>query len=474
MLSPFWRLATAAAVAAVVVWLALRREGPPPDPVAPLPSAVVLVTIDTLRADAVSYAGRHAHSTPFLDRLAANSLVYTHAYAPSSWTAPSMASLFTGLDPRSHGVVSGHIDKNPVPGQAQRAVQPMLAESLSTLAEHFQRAGYATIGTPANLHLAKSLGFAQGFDSYYGDARFLEAPDVNRQLFGQLRTLFGDRWQKTWKERPAFVWVHYFDPHIPYSARRPWIYRWVPDFERRRREFPAELDFDQLVARLGDVDAAEAEQLWPVYLSEVRHVDERLRVLHQRLDLADPNVLLIVTSDHGEELGEHGQIGHAVTLYEEVVRVPLLLHWPAGLPAPARIDTPVSLLDLFPTLAQLVGIEPPPVAHGQPLPMHPAAGAAERELLFHTRRGGNEVAALRQGKWKLIVNQGAASTQLFDLEQDAAEKANLLTQHADVGERLQKVLGRRSSELTPPPADAAHAEIDDPRVQERLRALGYQ
>ncbi len=467
--------ATVLAVAGVVGWD--RGRSSEASDAAPRPAAVVLVTIDTLRADALSFAGRHRSTSPFLDQLAREGIAYDQAYAPSSWTAPSMASLFTGLDPRSHGVVSGHIDREPSAGEPQRAVQPVLAESLTTLAESFQRAGYATVGAPANLHLASALGFAQGFDAYFQQARFVDGPELNRQFLLRLQHLFDAPWARQWKKRPIFAWVHYFDPHIPYQARQPWIYRWVPDFELKRHLYPDSLDFGPLHEQLGAVDAAEAALLQPLYLSEVRAVDENLRALDDQLLLRDPNVLVIATSDHGEELGDHGGIGHAVTLYEEVVRVPLIVRWPAVLPKGVRVDSVVSLLDIFPTLAQLAGLELPPGVQGKPLPLTAEPSTpADRPLFLQTLRGGHDVSAVRQGKWKLILDAtpGAPPVQLFDLEQDPGERSNLAEQQPEVVQRLRQAMTRYAADVAPPPADAGHAEVQDPGVRERLRALGYQ
>lgn len=197
---------------------------PPSDPA---PAAVVLITIDTLRADYVSFLGHERQTTPFLDGLARRGVSFTASYAASSWTVPSMASLFSGLWPSSHGVVSGRIDAaTGAAGQQRVSLQPVLPSSLFTLAESFQQAGYLTIGVPSNLHLAAHLGFAQGFD-YYGPADFKPADRVNRQVVSLLREAFGGDWRAGWREGKTFLWIHYFDPHDPYQPRQPWASRYA-------------------------------------------------------------------------------------------------------------------------------------------------------------------------------------------------------------------------------------------------------
>jgi arylsulfatase A-like enzyme len=307
------------------------------------PAAVVLITIATLRADFGRRGGIHTE-TPFLDRLGAAGVTFTAAYAASSWTVPSMASLFTSLPPSAHRV-SGIWDTD-----RHRLQQHVLPASLTTLAERFQQGGYVTIGMPANLHLSHELGFAQGFDYYAGRAGFVDAPRLNNKVRLAFMRAFGRHWADTWKRRPAFVWVHYFDPHFPYFAREPWISRYAPTYARDRRTAAPPKTWAELVRHYAPADPAVTAQLLPLYASEISFLDDALAQLSDRLGLETDDVLLIVTADHGEEFGEHGGLGHGHGLHEELLRVPLLIRWPAGIPGGRRIDEPVTLLDVYPTL----------------------------------------------------------------------------------------------------------------------------
>lgn len=446
--------------------------------VPPRPKAVVLVTIDTLRADAVSFAPDGPNTTPFLATLAADGIVFDNAYAPSSWTAPSMASLFTGLEAKSHGVVRGAMSARRPDGSQTAVNQRVLPASLPTLAESFQAAGFRTVGVAANRHLARNLGFAQGFDSYLDDAPFLDADEVNREVLAALAAVFGADAGRRWKQQPTFLWVHYFDPHVPYEAREPWFDTFAgPESDARAA---AGLGFPELVARYDGRAAAARRDLEPLYLSEVRFVDEHLRALDAALGLADPDVLLVVSSDHGEEFGEHGGLGHGTTLYEEAVRVPLLVRWPARLPQGVRSPAPVSLIDVFPTLAALLGLEPPAAAHGVALPLaDPAAIPAVREIHLETMRTRPRTNAVRRGADKLIHRDfrhrtmRAQRLELYDLGADPGEQQNLAAAQGDRARELEGLLLRHRQGLAEAPEDAVAAEVGDEAAIERLRQLGY-
>lgn len=432
--------------------------------------AVVLITIDTLRSDFV-FGGPQQPRTPFLDRLAGGGVVFTNAHAPSSWTPPSMASLFTSLAPRSHGVVRGHVQA----GVSKAVGQPILAPSLVTLAERLQRAGYLTIGVPANVHLAAGQGFDQGFDRYYGAAQFLPAPEVNRELGRQMQSAFGVDWKRAWKQRKTFLWLHYFDPHDPYFAQQPWIGQYAPDFAAKPGVFPAGIVMKELKRRYPAPDPTLASRLKALYQAEISFLDESLRRLDDEIGFAEEDVLLVLSSDHGEELAEHGGLGHGRTLYEEVLRIPLLIRWPARLGAGRRSDETATLLDVAPTLLDLLGLPLPPDAHGHSLAtLTSDRGARVKGPSFYDLQlAPMDATAVRDEKWKLIVSRrGGVRTQLFDLDLDPGERNDVAAANAEQVRRLSWLLERWEKGLPPPPADLRTIE-PDPQVKEQLRALGY-
>jgi arylsulfatase A-like enzyme len=444
-----------------------------------LPAAVVLITIDTLRADFV-FGGPHQPETPFFDRLAQHGTVFTAAYAPSSWTVPSMASLFTSLAPLSHGVIHGRIDPlaDAAAGGDSHAItgQPVLPASLVTLAERLQAAGYRTVGVPSNLHLRAALGFAQGFDHYHAAAEFADAPRVNAHVREQLESAFGSDWKLAWKRQPTFLWVHYFDPHDPYDAHEPWMSRYAPDFAADPSSFPTGRVMRDLVRAYPNPGTEIAARIAALYQSEISFLDDHVRRLDEEIGLSSDNVLLIVTADHGEGMAEHGRLGHGNSLYEELVHIPLLVHWPAQLRTGQRMNVPVSLLDVYPTILDLLGLTPPSGLQGTsvvPLLRGELTQAAP-PLVFHLDRVKEACTAVRDGDWKLIhSDRPEESVQLFDLRRDPGELHDVAASYPAEVERLASTLHATLQALPKPPSDGNAAVVPDENVREQLRALGY-
>lgn len=470
------------AVGAGLLWLVLAAAlrsaataGAPPEPssAAPLrPAAIVLITVDALRADRVSFDGYRLPTTPFLDRLAGEGVVFDRAYATSSWTPPTMASIFTGVPPMTHGVVSGEI----VDTKAVR--QPMLPESLSTLAELLGKSGYRTLGVASNRHLALDLGFGQGFDRYFDPPTFLNAPVVNDRARQLLTAEYGADWRRTWHGRPLFLWLHYFDPHDPYFPYAPWIAAQAPGADADGPRSPAQLVMRDLRQRFPRPDAALAEAIRPFYDSEIRRTDQLLSNLWQEL-APDGNVLFIFTADHGEEMVDHGGLGHSQSLYDELTRIPLLLWWPRGLPGGVRVAQPVSALDILPTILDLVGQPVPSGLPGRSLaPLWrtaPAGGAPpERRPVFL------ELAPPKPFRWavvdgdrKLILDPASPATpELYDLASDPGEKLNLAAREPAEVERLRAELRTWARKNPRAPDQRTRDRLDDD-LRKELEALGY-
>jgi arylsulfatase A-like enzyme len=439
-------------------------------PILAAPSAVVLLTVDTLRADAVSFAGSTVPATPFLDRLTRRSAVFGSAYAASSWTPPSMASLFTSLYLSSHGIVMGALAGIE---QVQGIVLP---ESFLTLAEALNQAGYTTIGVSANRHLSPILGYAQGFD-LFEVAPFVDAEQVNIRVRSQLQKRFGPNWRQSWKQGKTFLWIHYFDPHAPYIAREPWIDLYAPGW----RNEPAAATTGLMIPELDKLFQASpdrqrfARTLRGLYDSEVSYLDRQLADLWDDLGLDDENVLLVFTADHGEEFAEHGGLGHGFRLYEELIHVPFFVHWPKALPSGRCVDAPASLVDVFPTLVELLGLEPQPGLQGQSLASllrgYPAIG--RRPVLAEIRPPAPWLHAYREGPWKLIQNQMPPyGVHLFDLSRDPGEITSLAAQYPGEVHRLAAAMNAWRSTMPPPP-EIETVGIEDEQLREQLEGLGY-
>ncbi|HLA76543.1 MAG TPA: sulfatase-like hydrolase/transferase [Vicinamibacteria bacterium] len=438
----------------VASWLVLRSPRPP---------GILLVTIDTLRADRCSAYGYPRPTTPHLERLAQRGVLFEAAYAPIATTGPSHASMFTGLAPRTHGLL-----KNGHP----------LRPDLVTLAESLSSRGYQTAAFVSSYVLNHSFGFGQGFATYDDD--FAEGrpsgrtvvweghrvPEEFDRLADQTRSR-AVRWlldhghlSRGRRTPPFFLWVHLFDPHHPYD----------PPPEHRLFSPP-------------QVDASELEVTRAAYDGEVHFADQELGKLVEALRAAGrlDDTLLIVAGDHGEGLMDHGHMYHGLQLYEEAVRVPLVVHWPQRL-RPRRVREPISLVDLAPSLLALTRqAEASGIAGDASLvpPLRGAAGDPEKPVFLERRHYETGVVlgfaikgpmlGVRKGRFKYIEAPEEGSSELFDLETDPGERRNLLPQDRRQAEEL-KVLLRSWVEKTPaaPPSQMLSEE-----AAERLRSLGY-
>jgi arylsulfatase A-like enzyme len=414
---------------------------------------VVLITIDTLRADHCSLYGYGRPTTPFLEELARRATVFENAYAPSSWTAPSMASLFTSLPPRSHGVVAGFFRKGAV------VEQDYLGEDFETLAEVLRRQGLQTFGVSTNAHLTARTGFAQGFDVLV-ERWWESAAVVNEEALGLRDALrAADRY---------FLWVHYFDPHDEYEAREPWF----GTYARLAEEARAAAEPPDPAARA----RREALRLLQVsvekYDSEINYVDAHLRALFAGLGL-EANALVIVTSDHGEAFLEHGTLSHGQSLFEEEIRVPLLLKLPDQR-EPRRVASRVSLVDLYPTILEFVGTDAPPRIEGVSLlPAARAGHPPDRAIVTELDRDRRTEQTVTWRGWKLYRREAPeAATRLFDLESDPGERRDLATEHPERLRELEERWGAWKARWPPAAATRKVAPFSADE-EERLRALGY-
>jgi len=420
---------------------------------------VLLVSIDTLRADRTSVGRYERDTTPTLRSLANAGVKVRTAYAPSATTAPSHASLFTGLYSRAHGVV-----KN---GVVLRDLQP-------TLAEQLRAAGYQTAGFASSFVLHEKFGFGRGFEDYVDDfdaktstmdPEHWEGSDVAGAFDRRASdtTELAIRWlAQRDDERPFFLFVHYFDPHSPYSSPAPFFARFV-----------------------SGGDGTELDTHSRAYDGEIAYTDHQLGVLLAELDalaLSD-NTLVAVTADHGEAFLEHGILRHGPHLYDEAVRIPLVFRWPAGLPAGLEVSGLVSLVDVAPTLLDLLGLGVTSIeGHGSSIAQ--ALRGKERiprqRPVFLERRQYNEAsvqgllvrgskAAIRAGRWKYIEAPSEGSRELYDLKADPGETESLLYKAPEKATELRELL---EAWLALPVNTAADEEVSS-EDREALRALGY-
>jgi arylsulfatase A-like enzyme len=436
----------------------------------------VLITIDTLRVDHISCYGYERNTTPFLDKLADKGTLFRKAYATSPWTLPSMASIFTGLYPRTHGlhrVTFIHNEERTITTWGTTTHQ-FFSPELVTLAEALQKNGYRTFGISCNPHLSEEVGFARGFD-HFGSYWFLNGRFINHKV-GEWKSKLAD-------SEPYFLWLHYFDPHDPYKAHEPWILEYNSD-ERQYRKWSKESY--SMFGREEDVAARPdlLETLVDLYDSEINYTDSLIRVVLEELLPPDPNRMIIVTSDHGEGFLDHELVGHGNSLFEELIRVPLIIVPPEDKVVTPFADQPVTINDIFPTICEAVGQEAPSGLHGRSLfPLMEVAKEAgwdgEREILSEVRReditdGYQEV--LIKGKWKYNIRRKGEEERpelfLFDLVNDPGERINRIETDPEVASEMDMALNDWLH--AHPLFEAPMAEQAMSREQmEQLKSLGY-
>lgn len=422
---------------------------------------VLVVVLDTLRADRLGAYGSTRGLTPFLDELAARAVVFERAYASSSWTSPSIASLLTSRHPLQHGVM----DFDSALGHAEL-----------TLAEILHPLGYRTAGFSANFRLAEGLGYAQGFDHWEVYLPQLTNPEADPKV----RASSVRRRLSAWLDgaaddaRPTLLYVHLMDVHSPYDPPDPLRLRFAPDASRAV--------IDDLNARLHDLDAsepvaftdAEVTLLERLYDAEVAGLDAELAKLFSGLEARRflDDAIVLVLADHGEEFREHGALLHGATLFEAGVRVPLLMLAP-GLEAGQRVPEPVSLLDVAPTLLALLEVPAPDSFEGRSL-LARLAGSAQEEgevlldIAAPLEKRTHALGVVR-GSRKLLVDTGGV-VRVYDLAQDPAESAPTSSPEAAPDLVAALVEARRSLEADASPA--VRIELDE-QTRAGLRALGY-
>ncbi len=433
------------------------------------PPNVLLVSIDSLRADHVGAYGYERETTPTLDRLAANGVLFDNAISSSSWTLPAHAALLTGLPDSAHG-----------------AVRPRDRLSLTafTLAEAFSAADYHTVGFFSGPFLDPSFGFGQGFDLYvdctsYGiDRSTRRARQPAHQASHLDRTNPTLLWNVLYRLRhesnkPFFYFIHMWDVH--YDLIPPEPFRTMFDGHYRGTYDGSNYRHDPAFRK--GMDPADHAHVLALYDGEVRYTDETLgQILSaaRARGLLD-NTLVVVTSDHGDEFLDHGDKGHRNTLYQELIHVPLILWWPDKL-ASQRLEQSVRLIDVAPTVLELAGLAVAPTMQGQSLlPMIKGKARGDRPALSELTEGRRgTLRSIVLGKEKLVVNLTTKQTQFFDLEKDPAEKRPIV-EEASGGRapRLEKLLAQETARARRHGARSSEAAITSPELQSRLRALGY-
>jgi choline-sulfatase len=450
-----------------------RTASPKPD--------VVIVMIDTLRFDRLGLYDSTRDVSPFLDSLAERGYVFHRAYAQAPWTNPSIGTLFTSRYPSQHGVDS---------------FAAVLPANEVTLAEVLSQNGYATGAFNANFLLRRKNGFAQGFERFAVLSRSFVGPNGERQL-NKGRAPQVHEAALAWLDEiaptagpgsPVFLYLQYMEPHVPYDPPENFI---AQVLQGRPRPSQQQIN-DRIHLAVGPVDDETMQGVEIYYDAEVKSLDSDLRSLFSALETRGllENTIVVITADHGEELHEHGRMGHTQTLYEEVIRVPLIVLVP-GHTRRTDISAPVSLIDVAPTILDLIGIPPVSSFEGRSLVQRFDLGDGASwlaRLMSSWRSSEAETAVFSElikqegmlrlmpheravivGNQKLVVNVNGTS-EYYDLARDPGEK-DAQTQPPD-GNQPSRALERFSA-LAPEPARPSAQKTIDENTLERMRALGY-
>lgn len=440
---------------------------------------VIVITIDSLRFDHLGCYGYQRPTSPTLDRFASEGTRFAVAYAPSSWTLPSHASLFTGLYPDTHGV-----DQE----------RERLDDRAETLAERLKERGYATAAVVCAPFLSKYYNLVGGFDTYdtemtgahpLASRRMKVAPDV---------TAKGLSWIDGHRDEPFFLFLHYWDVHHDYNPPDGYVEMFDPDYEGEEEGLDITLRTDLAPG----MNRRDLEHIVALYDGEIRYTDDHLAMLLAGLAERglNENTMVWITSDHGEEFLDHGQMAHKKTCFEESVRIPMMVKIPWLKTRQPVVEDPVSLVDLFPTILSLLGVDvgDSPV-QGVDLSAAIAQGTRlePRSIMTEVKRGilpggksaradwatllGPDNRKLHAWRTLRLLKKGTPRFRLFDLNTDPGEKIDMARKEPKRARGLKKEL-RKLKSTHDKLHDVLGTVMDspeelEPELAETLRGLGY-
>jgi arylsulfatase A-like enzyme len=451
----------AALVLAVAFFVLLAaqcaREKPAPN--------VIVVLIDTLRWDALGCNGNPNRTSPNIDAVASEGIRFDQAVSTSGWTLPATASLLTGTWPLIHG------------GLGKGTALTTVRDELPTTAERFKEAGFNTVAYANSAFLSPAVGIDRGFDIY--DHRNAYNRDIRRAdetvslAIERIRSLLGES---------SFILIHLYDPHLDYDPPAGYAARLTQGLRGPSPPVIGKICRELAAASGGRPPDEAIEYIKRIYLGEVAFVDAQIgRLIDElkKLELYD-HTTLVITSDHGEEFWEHGGFEHGHTLYDELIRIPLIIKPPSNIRAAVKsIDAQVRIIDIMPTLFDLHGIEQPDTFLGSSLlPMIRGAKEDDRPAFSESTLYGGDRIALRDARYKYLYNLNAEEeppAELYDRVNDPGETDNLVETEPEVARRLEGMLmlfGKELNERALGMSDLQPAALDTGEL-EALRSLGY-
>lgn len=409
---------------------------------APEPN-IVLIVLDTMRADHWPVYGYKKNTAPFISEVAAKSVVFDNAWSPCSWTAPATASIFTGVYPFQHGVLTGFMVSKRIKMELNR-----IPEALETLPEMLKKNGYSTFGVADNINIGPEIGFSRGFDKFkrFKYKHIKDQQSMEKQVVA---------WSQEIKAaEKSFLYIHFNDTHRPYHKRKPW-YKQVAGY------------INNQIAK---------------YDSEINYVDEKIKRLYKLFDW-DKNTLLIIVADHGEEFGDHGRQGHGHSLYSELIRTPLLIQFPPERRLHKRVNGLVSNMDIKSFIGRYLGISVNSGIDLMPVIRDKHSG---RTYFFphlinrFTRNKKTVLKSVMFEDWKYIfqlADDGSIlNRQLYNLRTDPAEKVNVYESvyesQPELVKRLLSQLLKFEKQSKRYTSQTLNMKLDQKKKDE-LKSLGY-
>jgi arylsulfatase A-like enzyme len=414
-------------------------------------SSVVLITIDTLRAGNLGIYGYARDTSPNIDALGHEGAVFLHAYSSTSWTIPTLASLLT----------SRHVTEHQTTRPRSR-----LPEDLPYLPAILQQRGYKTATFVQSAYPILTMGFARGFD-------LMERPANSKtpQILA---------WLREQRAHPFFLWVHYSEPHTPYTPSPPFDKLFVPESWKDNRDIARYWNRNECQEGY-DTNKDAARLRMGFYDARVREADEHVGQIMaelKKLGIAD-RTLVILSADHGEEFFEHRGCDHGQTLYDEVLHIPLLMRHPSLIPPGQRIDTQVRQIDIMPTVLAALEVPIPSGTVGRSLLPLVHGDGPDRALVGGFLSNTEQAVVIREHGMKYVYSPGRSALrqrqkqeneELYDLVADPQERNNLVFSGHPRLEQFRRKAKRWVEAPKPPPAPEMHF---DERTTARLRALGY-
>jgi arylsulfatase A-like enzyme len=444
---------------------------------------VVLVTVDSLHADHVGCYGYDRDTTPNIDQLAAEG-VFVDTYANANATRASFPSILTSTYPLAYGGFD------------------YLSDRRTMVSTPLQSAGYATGGFHSNVWLSRDFNYDRGFDTFYDSKsdpgllarlRGFIKTNLNQDgvVYNLLQTVYdgaerqaGIDIGQTYKnaettteraldwvrevEPPWFLWVHYMDVHHPYVPRPGYAAEMGTDLSVGERE--AIQLRRKMLERPGDVTEAERQTLIDLYDAEIRYTDEQIGHLLNTIDTAFDETTVLVTSDHGEEFGEHGGFSHSPSMYDEIIHVPLVCSGD-GIETEGYAETVTQLLDISPTILDIADVGIPATYEGQSVRQR-LTEDVDATVISETENEDGLRLSIRRDGWKYIWDQGEGMRELYDLVEDPGEMENVVDEKSAVVDDLHAVLKDHVRQLQLTNEQLPDVQMDA-ETERRLKDLGY-